>query len=180
MINSVDVAHALSMKCRYNGHTREHYSVAQHCVAVAFYMWKSGCSVNAVRAGLVHDACEAFIPDMPTPIKECLGGGWFDIENNIDRVVFEAFSVDPLTDEEARFLKEVDKRICINEEREFLNGDPVIRGEPLNMNFYLAWSPKVAAERWLRCLSETVPGSQKGWQVFHDMNLFDSLLGKKR
>lgn len=72
-----DIAHALSMQCRYGGHTTKHYSVAEHSVLVALRVWQlartHGASleqtVRAARAGLLHDASEAFLVDIPRPWK---------------------------------------------------------------------------------------------------------------
>jgi hypothetical protein len=59
-----DIAHALALKCRYTGHCREFYSIAQHSVMVSHM-------VPAVDAlwGLLHDAGEAYLPDVASPIK---------------------------------------------------------------------------------------------------------------
>lgn len=64
MIKPVDIAHALSRLCRFNGHTRAHYSVAQHSLIVA-----SLVPVEHQLVALLHDAPEAYIGDMTRPLK---------------------------------------------------------------------------------------------------------------
>lgn len=69
-----DIAHALSMNCRYNGHIDTHYSVAEHCVAVCRILGRMGANLATQRAGLLHDLSEAFVPDIPRPFKGCITG----------------------------------------------------------------------------------------------------------
>ncbi len=69
-----DIAHALSMNCRYNGHIDRHYSVAEHSVAVCMILRDMGADLATQRAGLLHDLSEAFVPDIPRPFKVCITG----------------------------------------------------------------------------------------------------------
>jgi hypothetical protein len=62
-----DIAHALSMICRYTGHCKEFYSVAEHSCRVCDILpeeWK--------LFGLLHDASEAYLCDVASPVKSML------------------------------------------------------------------------------------------------------------
>ena len=63
-INIVDIAHSLSNQCRFAGHLPKFYSVAQHCV-LCCYRAPKGFKLTA----LLHDASEAYLLDIPRPIK---------------------------------------------------------------------------------------------------------------
>jgi hypothetical protein len=64
-----DIAHALGNKCRYGGHTAKFYSVAEHCVALALLARHLEHPVELQYQFLMHDAAEAYFPDIPRPVK---------------------------------------------------------------------------------------------------------------
>jgi len=64
-----DIAHALSLQCRFGGHVRRHYSVAEHCVHVSYE-----CCGRYALDGLLHDASEAYLVDVPRPARASLAG----------------------------------------------------------------------------------------------------------
>jgi hypothetical protein len=69
-----DIAHALAHICRFNGHTKYHYSVAQHSVYCAELAKRRGYSTAIQLYALLHDAAEAYICDIPRPLKPSFTG----------------------------------------------------------------------------------------------------------
>lgn len=67
-----DVAHSLSLKCRYTGHVPEMYSVARHSLLVTHILGHQGHSWEVQMAGLLHDATEAYLPDVSSPTKRSI------------------------------------------------------------------------------------------------------------
>ena len=82
-----DIAHALSMMCRYNGHCNFFYSVAEHSVLVSKNVPK-----EYALWGLLHDASEAYIADIVRPAKRFIDG-YKSIEDKIMQSVCERFSL---------------------------------------------------------------------------------------
>ena len=88
-VDILDIAHALANLCRFGGHTRRFYSVAEHCVLVSQVVPPA----DALH-GLLHDATEAYCVDVPTPVKRHLSG-YTDIEHRNWRAICERFKLDP-------------------------------------------------------------------------------------
>ncbi len=69
-----DIAHGLSMQCRYAGHCIRFYSVAEHSVLIARWLLAQGSGAETALWGLLHDASEAYLVDVPRPVKPFLEG----------------------------------------------------------------------------------------------------------
>jgi hypothetical protein len=94
-----DIAHALSLTGRYNGHSKHFYSVAEHSLMVADLM--EGLGLGDPREGLLHDATEAYLSDVPAPFKQFLPD-WKKIDDRLDSALREQFQLPPTKTEGCR------------------------------------------------------------------------------
>ena len=78
-----DIAHALSMNCRFNGHTSAFYSVAEHSLLVADLVDMMGGNYQQRLEALLHDATEAYLSDVPAPFKQFLPD-WRKLDADLD------------------------------------------------------------------------------------------------
>ena len=110
-----DIAHALSMNCRFNGHIKDFYSVAEHSVIVSELVEPE----NALW-GLLHDATEAFVPDIPRPFKHLIGG--FDaFEERLAKKIAQYFELSyPMPAD----VKYIDTNIVADEAQELFDSPP--------------------------------------------------------
>lgn len=89
-IDIVDIAHSLSMQCRYAGHCRRFYSVAEHSVLLA--EWMLGVAPEHALWALLHDASEAYLVDVPRPLKHSMPD-YLAAERQVMRAVCKRFSL---------------------------------------------------------------------------------------
>lgn len=109
-----DIAHALSNQCRFSGHVKKFYSVAQHCVLVSYI-----CEHQDALWGLLHDASEAYLVDVPSPMKRSGKiDGYLEFEKNMQRAICQRFG---LPEQEPPSVKKADKQLLSTEARDLLN-----------------------------------------------------------
>lgn len=105
-ITILDISHHLGNLCRFTGATRFFYSVAQHSMLVTYIirnMLDNGLSeeergtaayFDQLLAGMLHDAAEAYINDVASPLKRIIKGRYGWVENGLTQVIFERYGVD--------------------------------------------------------------------------------------
>lgn len=141
-----DIARALSMQCRFAGHVRQFYSVAQHSLAVSLLVPEA----HALW-GLLHDAAEAYLVDLPRPIKRhsILGDEYRAIEATIMAAVCRRFGMREL---EPYAVQKADLMLLMTERRDVLAPSIYawsIEAEPLPDRL-IPMSPDVAEALFLR------------------------------
>lgn len=93
-INPTDIAHALSQTCRYGGHCQTFYSVAEHAVFVSERVKRRGGSRALQLAALHHDDAEAYLGDIPRPMKSLLGAAYSRLTNRMDGAIIVALQLE--------------------------------------------------------------------------------------
>jgi hypothetical protein len=143
-IDIVDIASALSKLCRYGGHTRRFYSVAEHCVLMAR---SDECPPGDRLPALMHDASEGYVVDIIRPIKPYLAGyALIESANMLAIAARFDFAWPP-----SRAIKEMDNRILLDERDQAMARPPAdwnIAGPHLGVALQF-WSPDEARAQFL-------------------------------
>jgi hypothetical protein len=145
-----DIAHALANLCRFGGHCSAFYSIAQHSCLVAD---AAGADHRTALHALLHDASEAYLGDLPHPLKHRspLGVLYREIEEPLQAAILERFGLDapaPAT------VKELDRALLATERAALMRAAddawwPELDGvEPLDVEID-PWPPERAAREFL-------------------------------
>ena len=114
LIDILDIAHALSMLCRANGHFRSFYSVGQHCINCMKEAAARGYSERVQLACLLHDASEAYLSDVTRPVKQELPK-YLEIEKPLQDAIWLKYLGNPLSREEYAQVFEIDDMMLYHE-----------------------------------------------------------------
>lgn len=138
-----DIAQGLSNTCRFGGQCPNFYSVAEHSVYVSRLVSKA----HRLHA-LLHDGAEAFICDMPKPLKEMLPD-YQEVENRVEAAVFARFSLPSKMD---RSIKLADITMLATEQQQLMSNfhdwEWTKGHEPANLEIQ-ALTPPAAREFFL-------------------------------
>lgn len=141
-VDPVDIAHALSLLCRYGGHVDRFYSVAEHCVLMS-----EAVPAEHALAALLHDATEAYVVDVPRPLKRYLGA-YRDIEAGVWGAICLRFRV---AGDLPAAVKDADDRILLTERNALMSRTRFAWAQegltPLPVTI-TGWLPEEAEERY--------------------------------
>lgn len=143
-----DIAHALSCICRFNGMVKEFYSVAQHSVLASELVHRM-----YAREALLHDATEAYLCDVPRPLKEHASMmSYRDAEQRLAEVIAEKFH---LQTEQLGGVKAADEQLLLTERRDLMAPGHWIIDETQCLPAKIhPWYPRLAESRFLRRFEE--------------------------
>lgn len=156
-----DIAHALSMQCRFSGHCKKFYSVAQHSVLVSYI-----CDSQDALWGLMHDASEAYLVDIPRPLKQSGKlNGYVEFERVMQEAVCRRFGL-PM--KEPPSVKKADTVLLATEARDLmspLHSDWQQPVEPLPF-LIEAWGPDKAKDMFMKRFFELAGFSELHYQHY--------------
>lgn len=165
-VDILDIATALAATPRFGGHTKffpRIYTVAQHCVLTSGLV-----SPEAQQWALMHDAPEAYINDVSTPLKRLIGQKYRDVEAEVDSAICRKFNV-CWTEDIGREVKDADTKMLFWEARYLLRKPQLVdddwaavveKPEGSLDDVFLGiypWSPEAARTRFLERFDELFP-----------------------
>lgn len=140
-----DIAHHLSMICRFNGATSRFYSVAEHSFWCS--VWCDRYNPDTALAALLHDAAEAYVGDISAPLKS-FASDIKELEKLIWKDIADRFFVTWHMPDE---IKHIDLRMLITERNQLMGLPPEdwqIEAKPLPIRLS-CWGPEEAKNMFL-------------------------------
>ena len=146
--NEVDIkviAHALSLQCRYAGHCKVFYSVAEHSVLMADALYESTGEASVAFEALMHDATEAYVTDIPRPMKAVLPD-FKRMEDEVYKLIADKFDLPPQISE---LVKKADSQIVKDERAQIMiESDNIWAVDDLDyLNVFIDGLSPTSAER---------------------------------
>lgn len=174
-----DIARGLAMRCRYSGQCSRFYSVAEHSVLMARHLatyrtderWAENRDPlgeytlqevhDSAALALLHDASEAFLADVPRPLKPLLVG-YQEAEDRMTSVIVAKYLGDEGPAIHHEIVKVADYAILLNEKHQLMAGEPKpwgLTGHPLFKSSWApkCWTPEEAEREYLTAALELLP-----------------------
>jgi hypothetical protein len=159
-IDIEDIAHALGMMCRFNGHCRYFYSVAQHCVLGVDAIRLAEGDLQLQKEFLLHDASEAYLCDITRPVKNHLPG-YKELEHVVQRAINRKFDTWCGAHPDLHYWDSV---LLHTEKRDLMEEGPApwldIPENMPDLPKIVSWEPHVAKRNFLRLFDELFPGQR--------------------
>lgn len=151
-MNMNDIVQGLALQCRYAGQIHDFYSVAEHsCILADYTRDVLGFGPDDEFEALMHDAPEAYVTDVPRPIKHQTSD-FVAMEARVERVIRKNWGMRP---EKPSWMAEIDTRICMDEKAVLMpyrpdhDSSPMWRiGEPLGVKIH-CWPWKQARSEFM-------------------------------
>ena len=144
-VKLLDIAHALSLTCRANGHANHFFSVAQHSINCAKEAKHRGYSQRVQLACLLHDGSEAYISDMIRPVKRYIDS-YLEVETTLQDTIYEKFGLGDLTEEEFNQVFRIDDAMLRYEMTVLMNNDE-FKGEEVSEQYDLSFKVMEEVEK---------------------------------
>lgn len=148
-----DIAHSLSMQCRYAGHCQRFYSVAEHSIHVSYVI-----EPEFAIYGLLHDAAEAYLVDVPRPVKPFLDG-YRAMEDRLWEEICYRFNLWTDRVKEAA-IKRADNAVLLAEKPVLMPHTPApwnVPGEPADVRI-VGYTPEQASRMFRERFHELTTG----------------------
>lgn len=153
-----DIAHSLAMQCRYAGHSLKFYSVAEHSVLLCQWVLDNGGSQDEALWGLLHDASEAYLVDVPRPLKRHLR----DYKAAEDRVMASVVERFGLSAKMPDIVHEADSRIIADELCNMRRMDWHAKHDDWLGVTLKFWSPEAAEKHFMWMFGDLAEGRVRG------------------
>jgi hypothetical protein len=145
-VNIEDIACGLANQCRFTGQTVEFYSIAQHSVHASELVPE-----HLALATLLHDASEAYLVDVPSPLKRLPQFDFYRLaEDALMRVIYAKFEIDAHHEDPG--IKEADQRMLVTEARDVMHSNDLAwlpEGVKPRVGRIQPWGPAEARSRFL-------------------------------
>lgn len=155
MVDIEDIAQSLSLMCRWNGHISAFFSIAQHCVLASLLVEDRG---DLPLHALLHDAGEAYVSDVPKPLKIGLRG-FDEIEAGVMSAIRSKFGLEEPDGnlEMPPEVKAVDEELLVYEIAALKPKGSLVAerfGDPVREVPITPWPPDVARKEYLKRFKE--------------------------